>query len=91
MVTPDAREANDYREVFAFGREYLVFVDGWYREEDGALTVLLEQYAATPRHAEPICRTEEQLRQALTDMGASPEQAATTARLLWIRTAKEAT
>ena len=80
----DERKETDYREVFAFGDECLVLIDGVYRE-DGALRVLLEQYEGTPEHSEPLCRSEEEVRDALVGMGARPEQAATTAALLWAR------
>jgi hypothetical protein len=83
-VPTDERQETDYREVFAFGSQYLVVVDGAYRE-DGALRVLLEQYEGTAEHAEPVCRSEDELRQALVSMGAHEEQAATTAALLWAR------
>jgi hypothetical protein len=83
-VPSDGRQETDYREVFAFGQNHLVFVDGAYREE-GALRVLLEQYEGTAEHAEPLCRSQEELAQALVRMGAWPEQAATTAELLWAR------
>jgi hypothetical protein len=82
-VPRDGRDEKDYREVVAFG-DYLVFVDGAYRE-DGGLRVLLDQYEGTPEHAEPVCRSEDELRQALVRLGAFEEQAATTASLLWAR------
>ena len=44
-------------------------VDDFYAD-DGGLRVLLEQYRASPGHAEPLCRTEEELRQALVELGA---------------------
>ncbi len=78
----DGRRAKDYREVVAFGTDFLVFVDGCC-SEDGGLRVLLEQYVGTPNHAEPLCRNETDVRQALLDLGASEEQAATTASLIW--------
>lgn len=80
----DGRRERDHREVFAFGTDYLVFVDDAYRD-DGALKVLLEQYEGTATHAEPTCRSEEELRQALVEMGARDDQAKTTAALLWAR------
>jgi len=84
-VPTDERQEKDYREVFAFGDEYLVFIDDAHREEDGALRVLLEQYVGTPEHSEPLCRSEDELRQALLGMGARAEQAATAAALIWAR------
>jgi len=84
-VPSDERQEKDHREVFAFGDDYLVFVDDAHREEDGALRVLLEQYVGTPEHSEPLCRSEGELRQALLGMGARAEQAVTTAALIWAR------
>jgi hypothetical protein len=78
----DDRQGKDYRENFAFGTEFLVFVEGRY-PEDGGLRVLLEQYVGTPVHAEPLCRSEEDVRRALVELGAREEQAASTASLIW--------
>jgi hypothetical protein len=41
----------------------LVLVDGSSRE-DGGLRVSLDQYEVTPRTAEPLCRSEDELRRA---------------------------
>lgn len=83
-MSDDGRREKDHREVFAFGDEHLVFVDDAYRD-GGGLKVLLEQYEGTAVHAEPVCRSEEELRQALIEMGARDDQAATTVALLWAR------
>jgi hypothetical protein len=77
------RMAKDHRQVVSFGQGFAVVVDGSWIEDDGGLRLLLEQYEMTGEIHEPVCRSERDVEEALLKLGASEDQAAASAQVIW--------
>jgi hypothetical protein len=77
------RVPKDHRQVVSFGQGFAVVVDGSWIEEDGGLKLLLEQYEMTGEIHEPVCRSEQDVKEALLKLGAYEDQATASARVIW--------
>jgi hypothetical protein len=77
------RMTKDHRQVVSFGQGFAVVVDGSWIEEDGGLKLLLEQYEMTGETHEPVCRSEQEVKDALLKLGAYEDQAAASAGVIW--------